>query len=49
VPEAVERRPVGRVIEAAERLGRKAEIIEVRRIKKYSPGVWHVVVDTRMG
>lgn len=49
VPEAVERRPVGRVIEAAERLGRKAEIIEVRRIKKYSPGVWHVVVDTRVG
>jgi tRNA wybutosine-synthesizing protein 2 len=48
VPEAVERRPVKRVIEAAEKLGRGAEIIEVRRIKKYSPGVWHVVVDARV-
>ena len=49
VPGAVERRPIKRVIEAAKRLGRKAEIIEVRRIKKYSPGVWHVVVDARVG
>ncbi len=49
VPEAVERRPVGRVIEAAGRLGKRAEIIDVRRIKKYSPGVWHVVVDARVG
>lgn len=45
VPEAVERRPVKRVIEAALSAGRKAEIIKMRRIKKYSPGVWHVVVD----
>lgn len=49
VPEAIERRPVERVLEAAERLGRKAEIMEVRRIKKYSPGVRHVVVDAKMG
>ncbi len=49
VPEAIERRPVGRIIEAAEKLGRKAEIITMRRIKKYSPGVWHVVVDARVG
>ncbi len=49
VPEAIERRPVGRVVEAAERLGKRAEIIEARRIKKYSPGVWHVVVDARIG
>lgn len=49
VPEAVERRPVKRVVEAAEKLGKRAEIIETRRIKKYSPGVWHVVVDTRVG
>ncbi|VVB86642.1 tRNA(Phe) (4-demethylwyosine(37)-C(7)) aminocarboxypropyltransferase [uncultured archaeon] len=48
VPEAVEQRPVERLVEAAEKLGRKAEIIEVRRIKKYSPGVWHVVVDARI-
>jgi tRNA wybutosine-synthesizing protein 2 len=45
VPEAVERRPVGRIFEAAGKLGRRAEIMKVRRIKKYAPGVWHVVVD----
>lgn len=49
VPEAIERRPVGRIIGAAEKLGRNAEIITMRRIKKYSPGVWHVVVDARVG
>ena len=48
VPEAVERRPVERISEAAGKLGRQAEIIEMRRIKKYSPGVWHVVVDARV-
>ncbi len=48
VPEAVERRPVERIIEAAKKLGRKAEILETRRIKKYSPGVWHVAVDARV-
>ncbi len=49
VPEAVERRPVERISEAAGKLGRKAEIIGMRRIKKYSPGVRHVVVDARIG
>ncbi len=48
VPEAVEHRPVGRIVEVVGYLGRKAEIIEVRRIKKYSPGVWHVVVDAKI-
>ncbi len=48
VPEAVEHRPVGRIVEVAGDAWRKAEIIEVRRIKKYSPGVWHVVVDARI-
>ncbi len=48
VPEAVERRPVGRIVEVAGKLGRTVEIIETRRIKKYSPGVWHVVVDARI-
>ncbi|MFH0903963.1 MAG: class I SAM-dependent methyltransferase family protein [Methanobacteriota archaeon] len=48
VPEAVEQRPVERIFEAAGKLGRKVEIIEVRRIKKYSPGVWHVVVDAKI-
>jgi len=48
VPEAIEKRPVERVVEAARKQGRKAEIIRMRRIKKYSPGVWHVVVDARI-
>lgn len=48
VPEAVEQRPVERIIEAAGKLGRKVEMIEARRIKKYSPGVWHVVVDAKI-
>ncbi|MEM2990913.1 MAG: class I SAM-dependent methyltransferase family protein [Halobacteria archaeon] len=46
VPEALlETRPRERIRQAAEALGKKAEIIEQRRIKKYSPGVWHVAVD----
>lgn len=45
VPEAIESRPVERIIAKASEHGRKAQIIEIRRIKKYSPGVWHVVVD----
>jgi len=28
--------------------GRRAEILDWHRIKKYSPGVWHVVVDARI-
>ena len=48
VPEAVERRPVERIMEASGKLGRSVEIIGVRRIKKYSPGVWHVVVDAKV-
>ncbi|MFZ2410430.1 MAG: class I SAM-dependent methyltransferase family protein [Candidatus Methanoperedens sp.] len=48
VPEPLERRPVERIIGAVEKQGRKAEIIGMRRIKKYSPGVWHVVVDARV-
>jgi tRNA wybutosine-synthesizing protein 2 len=48
VPEAVESRAIERVTEAAGKIGRRAEIIGVRRIKKYSPGVWHVVVDAKV-
>ncbi len=48
VPDAVKSRPVERIVEAALKLGRKAEIMKIRRIKKYSPGVWHVVVDARV-
>jgi tRNA wybutosine-synthesizing protein 2 len=48
VPEAIERRPVKRVIEAAGKHKRIVKIIGVRRVKKYSPGVWHMVVDARL-
>jgi tRNA wybutosine-synthesizing protein 2 len=33
---------------AAAKLGRRAEIINSRRVKKYSPGVVHVVIDARI-
>ena len=45
VPEAVESRPVERIMEASMKKGRHAQIMSVRRIKKYAPGVRHVVVD----
>ncbi|WP_135612514.1 class I SAM-dependent methyltransferase family protein [Methanococcoides sp. AM1] len=38
-------RPIQRIKEAASALGRDVEIRGCHRIKKYSPGVWHVVVD----
>lgn len=38
-------RPVSRIVNAAHAAGREVEIMDCRRIKKYSPGVWHVVVD----
>jgi tRNA wybutosine-synthesizing protein 2 len=41
-------RPQERVIKVACALGKKVEILETRRIKKYSPGVLHVVVDARI-
>jgi tRNA wybutosine-synthesizing protein 2 len=46
VPESLARtRPQERIRKAASTLGKKVEILETRRIKKYSPGVLHVVVD----
>jgi tRNA wybutosine-synthesizing protein 2 len=47
VPEAIEGRPVDRIIEVSRKIGRDVEITGRRRIKKYAPGVWHVVVDAR--
>lgn len=38
-------RPIQRIKDAASALGRDVEIRACHRIKKYSPGVWHVVVD----
>jgi tRNA wybutosine-synthesizing protein 2 len=49
VPESLARtRPQERIRKAACALGKKVEILEIRRIKKYSPGVLHVVVDARI-
>jgi tRNA wybutosine-synthesizing protein 2 len=38
-------RPLERVRKAAEEAGKKAEILNTRIVKSYSPGVWHVAVD----
>jgi tRNA wybutosine-synthesizing protein 2 len=48
VPEAIESRPVDRIIEVVRKIGRNVEITGRRRIKKYAPGVWHVVVDAKV-
>jgi len=41
-------RPVERVESAAEEAGRSVEVGDVARVKSYSEGVWHVVVDARV-
>lgn len=41
-------RPVNRIKEVALQMGKNTEILEIRRIKKYAPGVWHVVVDAKI-
>lgn len=41
-------RPVERIMDAASKAGRDVEILGCRKIKKYSPGVWHVVIDARI-
>lgn len=48
VPAAIMQRPLERIIEAAGKQGRNVEMIKIHRIKKYAPGVWHVVVDARV-
>lgn len=40
-------RPIQRIREAALKLGRGVEVTEKRKIKKYSPGVWHIVIDAK--
>jgi tRNA wybutosine-synthesizing protein 2 len=48
VPEKlIDTRPIERIISAAG--GRDVELLKINKIKKYSPGVWHVVVDARIG
>ncbi|WNY28438.1 hypothetical protein MmiEs2_06230 [Methanimicrococcus stummii] len=41
-------RAIERIQNAAEICGRKALILKSRKIKKYSPGVWHVVIDVKI-
>jgi tRNA wybutosine-synthesizing protein 2 len=48
VPEAIESRPVDRIVQVSRKIGRKVQITGRRRIKKYAPGVWHVVVDAQV-
>ncbi len=45
VPEAVIERPVERIKKACARLGKRCEVLGFRKVKTYSPGVYHVVVD----
>ncbi|QSG01603.1 class I SAM-dependent methyltransferase [Natranaeroarchaeum sulfidigenes] len=42
-------RPTERIEAAADRAGRDVEILEKRRVKSHSEGVWHVVCDVRIG
>ncbi|RAP44466.1 class I SAM-dependent methyltransferase family protein [uncultured Methanosphaera sp.] len=41
-------RPVERVRKAAEKQGRGIKVLNKRKIKKYSPGVYHTVVDIQI-
>ena len=41
-------RPIQSVREAAREQGRSAELLNTIKVKKYSPGVWHVVIDARL-
>ena len=45
VPEVILERPIERVKRACELLGRNVKIEGFRKVKNYSPGVVHVVVD----
>ena len=41
-------RPVSRLRSAASERGREVEILDRRKVKSHSEGVWHVVVDARV-
>jgi tRNA wybutosine-synthesizing protein 2 len=45
VPEAVLERPIRRIISAVREEGKRIKINCVRKVKNYSPGVIHVVID----
>ena len=47
VPEKlIETRPIERIISQSG--GRDVELLKINKIKKYSPGVWHVVIDAQV-
>ncbi|MEE1134444.1 MAG: class I SAM-dependent methyltransferase family protein, partial [Methanobrevibacter sp.] len=47
VPEKlIDTRPLERIKSVAQ--NRDVELLKINRIKKYSPGVWHVVIDARI-
>jgi tRNA wybutosine-synthesizing protein 2 len=48
VPESIFDRPIHRMKKYAKTQGKDVEILDIRKIKNYSPGVWHVVVDARI-
>jgi len=41
-------RPIKRITSAANELSRALKVQRCRKVKKYSPGVWHVVVDAQV-
>lgn len=41
-------RPIENIANAAAQQGRMTEILNTVKVKKYSPGVWHVVVDAKI-
>ncbi|WP_338726683.1 class I SAM-dependent methyltransferase family protein [Haladaptatus sp. DJG-WS-42] len=41
-------RPIDRLTDAAEKAGRSVEVLDTRKVKSHSEGVWHVVVDARI-
>lgn len=41
-------RPIRNIKDAAREQGRSAEVLNTIKVKKYSPGVWHVVVDAQV-
>jgi len=47
-PEVVIDRPVRRVEKACSRMGKRCKILNFRKVKNYSPGVYHVVVDAKV-
>ncbi|HXY88159.1 MAG TPA: class I SAM-dependent methyltransferase family protein [Candidatus Acidoferrales bacterium] len=41
-------RPLARVVEAAKKIGKNVEALEIKKVKNFSPGIWHVVLDARI-